>query len=102
MSIYRLIPEDRWVTRAELVERSGLCDRSVRSEINELRKNPETVIVSSSQGKGYKRPKDEEELKTCIAEYKSRIDEQKKTVEVMERALRIFQARRYNQQPELF
>ena len=36
MSIYSLIPRDRYITREELVRISGLSDRKIRDEINSL------------------------------------------------------------------
>ena len=63
MSIYDYIPQDRWITREDLVSITGMSDRKIRDEINALRKDPLTIIVSSSQGKGYKRPSNVEELR---------------------------------------
>ena len=57
-------------------------------EINELRKNPETVIVSSSQGKGYKRPSTVEELRHCLYESKSRVRDEEEKQRVLEKAIR--------------
>lgn len=85
--LYSLIPKDRYITREELVRLTGWSDRKVGYEINLLRKNPETVIISSSHGKGYKRPAGREELELCIAECKSRISEESEKVRVMEKAL---------------
>ena len=87
MSIYELIPKDRYVTRPELCSMTGLSDRSVRMEINELRKHPETVIISSSHGKGYKRPQNIEELELCLYESKSRVKDELEKQRVMEKAI---------------
>lgn len=75
MNIYELIPEDRYISRQELVAITGLCDRVVREEINRLRKNPDTVIISSSKHKGYKKPRSKEDLSLCINEIRSRIED---------------------------
>ena len=88
MGIYHLIPKDNWITRDELVRKSGLSDRAVRKEINELRKKPETLIVSSSHGKGYKRPSSVEELEACLYESKSRVKEELEKQVVLAKAIR--------------
>lgn len=88
MSIYSLIPRDRYITREELVRISGLSDRKIRDEINSLRKRPETVIVSSSHGKGYKRPSSVEELEMCLNESKSRVKDELEKQVVLARAIR--------------
>ena len=90
--LYSLIPKDRYITREELCRLTGWSDRKVRYEINLLRKNPETVVISSSHGKGYKRPANVDELKQCIWECKSRINDEMEKVEVMERAIRFMRA----------
>ena len=88
MGIYHLIPKDNWITRDELVRKSGMSDRRVRMEINELRKNPETIIVSSSHGKGYKRPSTVEELQMCLNESKSRVKDELEKQIVLAKAIR--------------
>ena len=87
--LYSLIPKDRYITREELVRLTGWSDRKIRYEINLLRKNSKTVIISSSHGKGYKRPSNTEELRLCILECKSRIKEEQEKVYVMERAINL-------------
>lgn len=91
MSVYDYIPKDRWITREELVSNTGLSDRKIRDEINALRKKPETVIVSSSHGKGYKRPASVEELRICLNESKSRVKEEEMKQRVLEQAIRNMQ-----------
>lgn len=98
MSIYHLIPRDRYITREELVRRTGYSDRMIRREINELRKRPETVIVSSSHGKGYKRPSCREELLMCLNESKSRVREELEKQRVLEQALKIIEQYEKNEQ----
>ena len=89
MSIYDLIPKDRYITREELVSMTGYSDRKIRDEINALRKNPATVIVSSSHGKGYKRPSNVDELKLCLYESKSRVNDELEKQRVLEQSIRI-------------
>ena len=98
MSIYQLIPKDRYITREELVRISGVCDREVRREINELRKRPETVIVSSSHGKGYKRPSCIAELELCLNESRSRVKDELEKQGVLTRAIREMEAQQRTQQ----
>ena len=88
MGIYHLIPKDYYKTREQLVAESGLSDRMVRREINELRKHPETMIISSSHGKGYKRPSNVEELQLCLYESKSRVKDEIEKQRVLEIAIR--------------
>lgn len=88
MSIYHLLSTTEWKTREQLMRESGMSDRMVRREINELRKHPETVIVSSSHGKGYKRPSNVEELQLCLYESKSRVKDEIEKQRVLEIAIR--------------
>ena len=53
--IYNLIPEDTYITRKELVDKTGLSDRLVRKIISDIRK--EHSIISLSSGKGYRKSK---------------------------------------------
>ena len=98
IDIYRFIPKDRYITRDELVRMTGYSDRMIRREINELRKRPETVIVSSSHGKGYKRPSCKEELQMCLNESKSRVREELEKQRVLEQALKIIEQYEKNEQ----
>ena len=98
MSIYHLIPKDNWITRGELARRSGLSDRMVRREINELRKHPETVIVSSSHGKGYKRPSSVDELLVCLNESKSRVKDELEKQIVLAKAIRDMEEKKTEEQ----
>jgi len=83
MGLYDYIPDNRWITREELVRITGFSDRKVRDGISELRKDPKTMVVSSSHGKGYKRPSNVEEMKTCLNEINSRV----KDLELQKRAI---------------
>ena len=98
MNIYGMIPKDRYITRQELCHLTGWDDRTVRREINELRKHPETVIISSSHKKGYKRPANVEELRICKWESLSRIDEEKAKINVLDQAIRDFEKNRKTEQ----
>lgn len=76
--IYNIIPEEEYITRKELVEKTGLSDRTIRSIISEIRK--EHSIISLSSGKGYKKSKStddmtEEEIKTEYEIIKHQIKE---------------------------
>lgn len=80
--ILSLIPNSRFITRAELVEATGLSDREVRRLISGLKK--EHTIISLSSGKGYRKVKytddmsneeikaEYEVVKHCINEINSR------------------------------
>jgi len=100
MGLYRLIPKDRYITREELVRESGMGDRMVRREINELRKHPETVIISSSKHRGYKRPSSAEEIELCLNESRSRVAEEREKQRVLEGALLLFRGRKAPEQGE--
>lgn len=52
-TIYNLIPNDRYITRNELVDLTGLKDREIRKYISEIRL--EHTIISLSSGKGYRK-----------------------------------------------
>jgi len=96
--IYEYIPRDKFITREELVRISGFSDREVRREINELRKSPETVIISSSHRKGYKRPSCIEEIELCLNESKSRVRDEIEKQRVLEKAMRDFKKNEINGQ----
>lgn len=82
------IPFDRWITRGELHAITGQCDRVNRDQINEMRKHPETLIISSSKHKGYKRPRTLEELELCLNESRSRVRDETSKQRVLEAAIR--------------
>ena len=98
MGIYHLIPKDRYITRKELENLSGLGDRAIRREISRLCKDPETPIISSSHGKGYKRPASVDEIDQCIWECKSRINDEQEKVEALYKARRYFKEAENDQQ----
>ena len=72
----------------------------VRRQLQEIRKRPDTVIISSSQGKGYKRPSSIRELEICLAESRSRVQEEKLKQEAI--LMRIRRMNRRGPQPSLF
>lgn len=94
MSIYHLIPKDRYITREELVRLTGYSDRKIRDEINALRKKPDTIVVSSSHGKGYKRPSSVDELLMCLNESKSRVKDELEKQIVLAKAIRDMERQR--------
>ena len=98
MSIYHLIPKDRYITRAELVRLTGYSDRKIRDEINALRKKPDTIVVSSSHGKGYKRPSSVDELLMCLNESKSRVKDELEKQIVLAKAIRDMERQRSDEQ----
>lgn len=88
--IYNLIPEDRFITKKELMELTGYDERRVRRYISDIRKDHS--IISLSSGKGYKKSKSTDDMtqeeiekeynmiKHQIAESNSRIRELKKNM----------------------
>ena len=100
MSIYQYIPRDRWITRKELEALSGQSDRINRREINELRKHPETMVISSSHMRGYKRPANVEELEMCLNESRSRVKDELEKQRVLEIAIRDFKRIEKSEQME--
>ena len=99
--IYELIPEDRFVTKNELMDLTGLDERSVRRYISDIRK--EHSIISLSSGKGYKKSKSTDDMtqeemkieyemvKHQIAESNSRIKELKKNMRTSIARLKILE-----------
>ena len=98
MKVYDFIPRDRFVTREELCRLTGWSDRAVRDEINRLRKNPETVVISSSHSKGYKRPSSVREIEVCLNESKSRVKDEMEKQRVLRKAMRTFKKNEINGQ----
>lgn len=90
MDIYELIPNDRYISKLELQDLTGLPERTVRDRISKLKK--ECVILSFSSGKGYRKVKPTEEMTKeemeleyqevmhCIREYQHRITDLKKSM----------------------
>ena len=88
--IYSLIPEDRFITKKELIGLTGIDERTLRRYISDIRK--EHSIISLSSTKGYKKSKSTDDMtpeemvveydmvKHQIAESNSRIKELKKNM----------------------
>lgn len=72
--ILHLIPygKDNAITKAELMQKTGKGDRSVRKVIERLRESGE-VILSSSHSVGYWRSDEDEDIKAYLAENNHRI-----------------------------
>ena len=99
--IYEMIPENRFITKNELMDLTGLDERTIRRYISDIRK--EHSIISLSSGKGYKKSKstdnmtkDEmnieyEMIKHQIAESNSRIKELKKNMRTSIARLKILE-----------
>ena len=88
--IYDLIPDDRFITKKELMELTGFDERRIRKIISDIRKDHS--IISLSSGKGYMKSKSTDDMtqqemqieydmvKHQIAESNSRIKELKKNM----------------------
>ena len=99
--IYELIPEDRFITKSELTELTGLDERAVRRFISDIRKDHS--IISLSSGKGYKKSKSTDDMtqeeinieyemiKHQIAESNSRIKELRKNMKTSIARLKILE-----------
>ena len=99
--IYELIPEDRFITKKELMDTTGLDERTIRRYISDIRK--EHSIISLSSGKGYKKSKSTDDMtpleiaveydmiKHQIAESNSRIKELKKNMRTSIARLKILE-----------
>ena len=53
MKIEEYLSSEKYITRKELVEKTGLSDREVRNQISELKKE-KVVIYSSNNNYGYR------------------------------------------------
>lgn len=56
IDIIKYLSTERYITRKELVEKTGLSDREVRNRISELKK--ERVVIYSSGKSGYRLAKE--------------------------------------------
>ena len=85
MNIIDLIPFDRYITRQELRNATGMKDRQIRREIQIARSSsPENIIISSSGNKGYKRPRTRAELEKCRNESIARIKAERRKIEAID------------------
>lgn len=76
IDIKQYLSTEKYTTRKELMELTGLADREVRSKISELKK--ERVVLYSSQQAGYRLAK---ELKSMTPE------EREKEIELVKHSL---------------
>lgn len=60
--LYELIPNDRFITKAELIQLTGLSDRTLRDMVSHIKMSK--TIISNCDKRGYKRGKGTELLKT--------------------------------------
>lgn len=81
LMIYELIPQEGSISRLELVQATGLKDRTVRRSIERLSRNPETMVISHPKRNGYKRPSSTDELKEYLrqSEKKVRLEQERQT-----------------------
>ena len=59
--LYELIPNDRFITKAELIQLTGLSDRTLRDMVSHIKMSK--TIISNCDKKGYKKGKGTELLK---------------------------------------
>ena len=90
MKFENLVPSDRYISKQELQDLTGLSERAVRQNLSDLKK--QMVILSFSSGKGYRKVKPTEEMTKeemlieqgeinhCLNEYKHRIKDLKKSM----------------------
>lgn len=62
IKIENYLSDTGYTTRKELVKKTGLCDREVRSKISELKKH--RAVLYSSNRSGYRLAKEIEEIET--------------------------------------
>ena len=89
--IYELIPDDKFITRKELVELTGINDRMIRRIISDIRK--EHSIISLSSGVGYRKSKatddmTEEEIKAEYEIIKHQIKESNSRIKSIKKNMR--------------
>lgn len=60
--LYELIPNDRFIPKAELIQLTGLSDRTLRDMVSHIKMSK--TIISNCDKRGYKRGKGTELLKT--------------------------------------
>lgn len=103
--IYNLIPTDRFIPKQELMDLTGLDERTIRRIISDIRK--EHCIISISSGKGYRACKSKQEMTTqeinieieiikhMLHEDNSRIKELKKNMRKKIARLKVLQGEKY-------
>lgn len=92
--IYELIPQDRFITRKELIEKTGLSDRVIRDYISQIKKVK--TIISNCDKKGYKRGLGTDKL-TSIEEIDAELILVKKSIKEINSRKKVynFQLRQY-------
>lgn len=90
-TIYNLIPNDRYITRNELIDLTGLKDREIRKYISEIRL--EHTIISLSSGKGYRKARftdkmTKEEIAQEIIIMKKAINENNSRIKNIKKVMR--------------
>lgn len=71
-NILNMIPDDRYISRQQLVSLAQISDRAVRKAIEELRKEGYYITCSDTKV-GYKMANNDQERKQLETVYKSRI-----------------------------
>lgn len=79
--------KDNAVTREQLVEQTGIKDRTVRRMIHKKRQQGE-IIISSTRGKGYYLPLTRDDAEGFIRQQKSYIKHIQESITKAERLLR--------------
>ena len=75
--IYNLIPQDRYITREELIQITGCSDRTVRNAIANIRKNHN--VISLTCEKGYRKPRATQDMT---------LEEREKEIAIMKKQLK--------------
>ena len=91
------IGRENAVTRRQLCELTGMNDREVRRQISELRSvddGTELVIVSLSNGRGYYRSSNPDEIRHFIAEMQKRNRMVNQAITIAKRTLRRIERRK--------
>ena len=65
--LYELIPNDRFITKAELIQLTSLSDRTLRDMVSHIKMSK--TIISNCDKRGYKRGKGTELLTIDDIEY---------------------------------
>lgn len=88
--LYELIPNDRFITKTELIQLTGLSDRVLRDMVSHIKMNK--TIISNCDKKGYKRGKGTELLKT--------IDDAEYELDIVKKSIKEINSRKkvYNKQ----
>lgn len=90
--IYDLIPNNRYISRKELNQLTGINDRTIRRIISDIRK--EHTIISLSSGNGYRKARSasdmsKEEIKIEYEIIKHMINEDNSRIKSLKKNLRM-------------